>query len=93
MHTQKSSRPISHAHAPHAHAPHVRHVELDDGAAFVPDYREGFVAIPDGDAEAAGEEFIAAATSAEAVAESARDEVLADELEGLHIETLDDTDE
>jgi hypothetical protein len=91
MHPQKSSP----AHAPHAraHAPHVRHVELDDGAAFVSDYRHGFVAVADGDAEAAGEEFIAAATSAEAVAESARDEVLADELEGLHIETLDETDE
>lgn len=56
---------------------------LDDGDAFVPDFRHGFVALKDDDAEAFGEEFIAAATSAEAVGESARDEVLDEELGGL----------
>lgn len=65
-----------------------RHITLDDGDAFVPDYRHGFVASRDGDAEALGEEFIAAATSADAVAEAARDEVMADELGGISIESL-----
>ena len=40
-----------------------------------------------------GEEFIATATSAESVAETARDEEAAGELEGLHVETLDIEDD
>jgi hypothetical protein len=70
-----------------------RHVELDGGDAFVPDYRHGFVQLADGDAEAFGEEFIVAATSAEGVGESARDEVLADELDGLMMEMVDEASE
>lgn len=68
----------------------LRHVELDGGDAFVPDYRRGFTPVADDDAEAIGEEFIAAATSAEAVAESARDEVAADELDGFALEQIDE---
>lgn len=74
-------------------AEHIRHVDEDDGNAFVPDFRTGFVPVKDGDAEAFGEEFIAAATSGEGVGESARDEV-EDELGGLTIESpLDDLDD
>ena len=65
--------------------------QLDDGDAFVPDFRHGFVVVKDDDAEAFGEEFIAAATSAEAVGEDARDELLDDELDGLALEMLDDS--
>ncbi len=75
------------------HAHHVRHVDQDGGYAFVPDYRKGFVASTDGDAEALGEEFIASATSAEPVAEEARDEVVADDLAGLSAESVDEEDE
>ena len=64
-----------------------RHAVLDGGDAFVPDFRHGFLELKDGDAEAFGEEFIAAATSAEAVAESARDEVLDEELGEVSIDT------
>lgn len=63
------------------------HPVLDGGDAFVPDFRHGFVEIEDGDAEAFGEEFILAATSAEAASESARDELRDDEVSGL---TVDD---
>lgn len=63
-----------------------RHVDLDDGDAFVADFRHGFVAVKDGDAEAFGEEFIAAATSGEATGEAARDELLEEDLDGLTIE-------
>lgn len=79
--------------AARAHPHHVRHVDADAGDAFVPDYRKGFVASRDGDAEAFGEEFIAAATSAEPVAEEARDEVVADELAGLTVESVDEEEE
>ena len=80
-------------HMHHAHyAPH-RPLDLDAGDAFVPDYRKGFVMLPDADAEALGEEFIASATSAEPVAESARDEVINDELAGLSVEELEEEDE
>jgi hypothetical protein len=65
----------------------TRHAVLDGGDAFVPDFRHGFIELKDGDAEAFGEEFITAATSAEAVGESARDEVLDDELSGLTFDT------
>ena len=100
MLNRRSSAPIAppaaphESHAPHApHAPHVRHVDQDGGDAFVPDYRHGFVASADGDAEALGEEFIASATSAEAVAEDARDEVLAEELGGFSVESAEGDDE
>lgn len=91
MPTRKLSIPTVAPHTRHAH--HVRHINLDAGDAFVPDYRRGFVASTDGDAEAFGEEFIASATSAEPVAEDARDEVIADELAGLSLETVEDEDE
>jgi len=94
MPTRKSSVPAAAPHAPRAHhAHHVRHVDQDGGDAFVPDYRRGFVASRDGDAVAFGEEFIAAATSAEPVAEDARDEVIADELAGLSVESVEEEDE
>jgi hypothetical protein len=70
---------------PRALARGLRHVELDDGDAFVPDFRHGFLATKDDDAEAFGEEFISAATSGESVGESARDE-LDDDLGGMTIE-------
>ncbi len=90
MSTQKPA-PLSAA----SHVPRrgMRHVELDGGDAFVRDYRRGFTTIADDDAEAIGEEFIAAATSAEAVAESARDEVAADELDGFTLEQIEEGDE
>jgi hypothetical protein len=68
----------------------ARHTVLDGGDAFVPDFRHGFIELKDGDAEAFGEEFITAATSAEAVGESARDEVLDDELGGSIHESFED---
>jgi hypothetical protein len=88
MSTRKSQRPVH-------HGLHFagRHVDLDDGDAFVPDYRRGFVAFDDDEAEALGEEFINAATSAEAVGESARNEIADDELGGLTVELLDDASE
>ena len=94
MPARKPSIPVpAHpAHRPRA-VHHVRHIDQDGGDAFVPDYRNGFVASTDGDAEAFGEEFIASATSAEAVAEDARDEVVADELAGLSVESVDEEDE
>ena len=64
----------------------LRHVELDAGDAFVADFRHGFVPVKDGDAEAFGEEFIVAATSGEATAEAARDELVDEELDALSIE-------
>lgn len=71
--------------------PHARrHVELDGGSAFVPDFREGFVEIKDGDAEAFGEEFIASATSGEGVGEEARNEPDGEELAGFLLEGLVD---
>lgn len=62
------------------------HADRDGGDAFVPDFRHGFVPVSDGDAEAFGEEFVAAATSGEAVGETARDELLDEELNGLGVE-------
>ncbi len=64
----------------------ARHIDLDDGDAFVPDYRHGFVVLKDAEAEALGEEFISAATSAEAIGESARDELLSEEIGGVLLE-------
>jgi len=69
----------------------VRPDDLDDGEAFVRDYRRGFAMVPDCDAEALGEEFVAAATSNDAVAETARNELTSDELGGA-IEEPDDID-
>jgi hypothetical protein len=68
-------------------APRRRHIELDGGDAFVPDFRRGFVPVRDGDAEAFGEEFIAAATSAEGMGEAARDELVEEDFGGLVVET------
>ena len=59
---------------------------VDDGDAFAPDFRHGFVPVKDDDAEAFGEEFIAAATSAEAMGEAARDELFDEDLGGLTLE-------
>ncbi len=56
----------------------ARKSELDDGYAFLPDFRQGFVLVSDDEVEAFAEEFIAAATSAEAVGELARDEIAND---------------
>ena len=79
MYTRKSSKVC-------ARARNIRHVDLDDGDAFVPDFRHGFGPLKDGDAEAFGEEFIAAATSAEAMGEAARDELFDEDLGGLTLE-------
>lgn len=65
-----------------------RHVDLDGGDAFLPDYRHGVAAPKDDEVEAMGEEFIVSATSAESIAEAARDEEAPDELDGLHVETI-----
>jgi len=54
-------------------------LELDGGNAFVRDYRRGRVRIADGDVEAFAEEFVAAATSNDAIAELARDEISQEE--------------
>ena len=61
----------------HRHVP--RRLELDGGDAFIRDFRRGFRRAVDDDVEATGQEFIAAATSNDAVAELARDELTADE--------------
>ncbi|HEY8078727.1 MAG TPA: hypothetical protein VIF62_31565 [Labilithrix sp.] len=69
-----------------------RHIApLDAGEAFLHDFRGGFVPIEDGDVEAFGEEFIAAATSNEPIGELARDELYADELGGVAVDS--DADE
>jgi hypothetical protein len=75
----------------------ARHVDIDDGDAFFPDYRHRSGELDDGDAEALGEAFIATATSADDAAEPAGDEALEGELEGLTLEAapfddLDDAD-
>jgi hypothetical protein len=58
----------------------------DTGDAFVRDFRSGFRPIRDGDAEAFGEVFVSAATSNDAIAELARDEVYLEKLGGLVID-------
>jgi hypothetical protein len=71
-----------------------RSFDLDEGSAFVPDFRRGFVASDDDDAEALGEEFIASATTGEAVAEEARNEPDGDELHRFALDSvLDDVDD
>jgi hypothetical protein len=90
MSTRNSSfpAPFHHGHQFNRRATHP-HVDLDAADAFVPDYRHGFVRFDDDDAEALGEEFVSAATSAEAVGEDARDEVGGtEELGGMTIETI-----
>jgi hypothetical protein len=72
----------------------VRRLEdADGGDAFVRDFRHGFTALEDGDVEAFGLAFVAGATSNEAVAELARDEVLADELGAYAIQSGPDDPE
>lgn len=63
----------------------LRHAVLDGGHAFLPDSRYGRMRLADDEAEASGEEFVAAVTSAEAVDEDARDEISADELGGPYL--------
>jgi hypothetical protein len=65
---------------------HARHIDIDDGDAFFPDYRHGLGELDDGDAEALGEAFIATATSAEDVAEPGGDEALDGALGDLTLE-------
>jgi len=73
---------------------HRRHEgELDGGEAFLHDNRYGFNQIEEGDVEAFGEEFIAGATSNEAIGEVARDEAYAEELGGFIIETYEEDDD
>jgi hypothetical protein len=72
--------------------PGRRRVEIDGGDAFIPDFRHGFVAVTDGDVEAWGEEFVAAATSGEAVSEVARDELLDEDIDGLAVDLLFEVD-
>lgn len=62
-----------------------RHETPDDADAFIPDRTRHDGALAD-DAEADAEEFIAGATSGDAVFEEARDEVAADELGGPYLE-------
>lgn len=64
--------------------------ELDGGEAFVSDVRHGFVPIEDDDVEAFGEEFIAGATSNEAVGETARDETYAEEAAAFGVAVFDE---
>ncbi len=65
---------------------HRRVDPIDDGEAFVHDFRRGFVPVRDGDAEAFGEEFIAGATSNEPIGEIARDEAYTAEIGGVVID-------
>jgi hypothetical protein len=59
---------------------------LDDGDAFVRDSRRDARALDDDEAESCGEELVAALTSCESVAESARDELVIEELGGPFLE-------
>jgi hypothetical protein len=58
---------------------HPRREPLDDGEAFIPDRTRLFSRLTD-DAEADAEEFVAGATSGDAVFEDARNEVPEEEL-------------
>jgi hypothetical protein len=64
------------------------HGRPDDGDAFVPDVGRTHEKLADGDAEAAGEEMIAAATSGDYVAADAEDEVTIEELGGPFLEYM-----
>ena len=72
--------------------PRMHAEELDGGEAFVHDYRHGFEPIAEGDVEAFGEEFIAGATSNDAVCEIARDEPYAEELGGPAFDLREEDD-
>jgi hypothetical protein len=80
MRAQKKARPVR------------RHAkeEMDGGEAFVHDSRHGFVPIEEGDVEAFGEEFVAGATSNEAIGELARDETYAGEIGGVAFDLYDE---
>ncbi len=64
--------------------------ELDGGEAFIHDVRYGFTPINDGDVEAFGEEFIAGATSNDAIGEIARDEMYAEEIGAFAFDLYDE---
>jgi hypothetical protein len=66
----------------------------DFGNAFVPDVARTHKPLADDCAESFAEEFIEAATSAEAIAEHARDEWIIEEVGGpfLEIRTVDEMD-
>jgi hypothetical protein len=68
--------------------PHRLHGRSDDGDAFVPDVGRTHEKLADDDAEAAGEEMIAAATSGDYVAADAEDEVTIEELGGPFLEYI-----
>jgi hypothetical protein len=80
MRTKNKTRPTRRSHIE----------ELDGGEAFVHDYRHGFRPIREGDVEAFGEEFVAGATSNDAVGELARDESYAEELGGFAFDRYED---
>jgi hypothetical protein len=69
---------------------HHHHEEMDGGDAFLLDPRHGFTPAREGDVEAFGEEFIAGATSNEAIGELARDETYAEEIGGFVFELYDE---
>lgn len=69
-----------------------RNLPDDGGDAFVPDVARSHERLLDDAAEAFAEEFIATATSAEFVAEDARDEMRMDELGGPFVELGADED-
>jgi hypothetical protein len=71
-------------------SPHRHAEDLDTGEAFVHDYRRGFRPIEDGDVEAFGEEFIAGATSNDAIGELARDECYIEESGGFGFDLYED---
>lgn len=65
-----------------------RHGRTDDAYAFVPDVGLTHARLQDGDAEAAGEEMIACATSGEYVAGDAEDEMTVEEIGGPFLEYI-----
>ncbi|MBX3234158.1 MAG: hypothetical protein KIT84_40095 [Labilithrix sp.] len=67
--------------------------DIDSGDAFIPDVARSHTRLIDDDAESFAEEFIAEATSAEHVAEDARDDRADEELDGLYVLDFDDLDE
>jgi hypothetical protein len=67
-----------------------RHPHMDGGDAFIPDVARSHERLIDDDAEAFAEEFMVTATSAEDIAEDARDEVADDELAAFDIMPADD---
>ena len=65
----------------------------DDADAFVDDVGLSHERVADDEAESFGEEFVATATSGDNAFEEARDEVIEDELGGMHLRVLIDEDE